>query len=115
MTYYERLRYLGLPSLKARRVRGDLIQAYKIFHQVDDIDFTSLFQLSKSNITRDSSGKLFVQFSKTNLRRNSFANRVVSRWNSLPTHIKLTNNLNNFKSLLDTNTNFKSIEHDFDQ
>ena len=114
MTYNERLSYLGLPSLKARRVRGDLIQTYKIFHQVDDIAFNSLFHLTKSDITRGNAGKLFVNFSKTNLRKNSFANRVIGMWNSLPTNVKLSNTINNFKSLLDADANFKNIVYDFD-
>ena len=38
MPYSERLRYLNLLSLKGRRIRGDLIQIYKIFHEIDDLD-----------------------------------------------------------------------------
>ena len=68
-SYQDRLKYLRLPFLKARRIRGDLIQAYKIFRQVEDIDFNSLFQLSKSEITRGNKGKLFVKFVNTNLRK----------------------------------------------
>ena len=34
--YEDRLRYLQLPSLKARRFRGDLIQIYKMFNGVND-------------------------------------------------------------------------------
>lgn len=52
MPYEDQLRYLGLPSLKARKVKGDLIQIYKIFHQIDDIEFNSFFQVTKYNITR---------------------------------------------------------------
>ena len=43
MTYYERLRYLNLHSLKGRRLRGDLIQAYTIFNGIDDVPIDSLF------------------------------------------------------------------------
>ena len=43
LSYQCRMETLGLPSLKARRTRGDLIQAYKIFNRIDDLDFNSFF------------------------------------------------------------------------
>ena len=36
--YEERLKYLKLPSLKARRFRGDIIQCFKIFRGIDDVN-----------------------------------------------------------------------------
>ena len=38
MSYEERLGYLNLHSLKGRRVRGDLIQVYKIMNGVDKLN-----------------------------------------------------------------------------
>ena len=32
MTYENRLRYLNLPTLKYRRIRGDMIEVYKILN-----------------------------------------------------------------------------------
>ena len=37
MPYAQRLIYLNLHSLKGGRIRGDLIQTYKIFNGIDDI------------------------------------------------------------------------------
>ena len=37
-SYEERLRALGLPSLEYRRERADMIQFYKIMHDIDKID-----------------------------------------------------------------------------
>ena len=36
--YEERLRIMKLTTLETRRVRGDLIQVYKILNQIDNID-----------------------------------------------------------------------------
>ena len=38
LSYTERLKILGLPSIKFRQTRGDLIQTYKILHNIDNID-----------------------------------------------------------------------------
>jgi len=38
--YYERLRYLGLTTLETRRLRGDLIEVFKIFKGFEDVYYT---------------------------------------------------------------------------
>ena len=38
LSYSERLRALGLPSLEYRRERADVIQVYKILHDIDKVD-----------------------------------------------------------------------------
>ena len=35
-TYGERLRILGLPTLRHRLIRGDMIETYKILHGIYD-------------------------------------------------------------------------------
>ena len=36
LSYEERLRHLGLPSLEYRRIRGNMIEVYKILHEIYD-------------------------------------------------------------------------------
>jgi len=38
MSYQERLKILGLTTLKSRRLRGDLIEVFKIVKGFDNID-----------------------------------------------------------------------------
>ena len=101
MSYAERLKFLNLHSLKGRRLRGDLIQMYKIFHGLDDIDMKVLFKSAPISFTRNSAGKLFVQHANTNKRLFSFSYRVVKPWNDLPVHVKFAKTTNAFKNRID--------------
>ena len=115
MTYEERLRYLELPSLKHRRIRNDMIETFKIFHQYNHVDFDNFFTMSTIDKTRNQEGKLFLSRSNTNIRKNFFSNRVVHHWNKLPQNIKYAPNLNTFKNLLDVHTNFIVHLYEFDE
>ena len=111
LSYQDRLKRLHLPSLKARRVRGDLIQTYKIMSNIDNINFTKFFQVNYTAKTRNATNKFFVQYSQTNIRKHTFGNRVVPLWNSLTNEIINAPNLilNTFKNLLDDHKFFKDI------
>ena len=45
-TYEQKLAQVGLTTLGDRRVRGDLIQTYKVLHQVDDIPVSTFFEVA---------------------------------------------------------------------
>ena len=100
-SYGKRLQFLNLPSLKYRRLRGDLIQVYKFLHNSKEHDFMKFFTLSTSKSTRGHDLKLFKHPCKTNLRKYSFTNRIVDTWNNLTNETVHANNLNHFKKLLD--------------
>jgi hypothetical protein len=106
--YSERLRELELPTLRYRRKRTDLIQAYKIIHGQDKlVQNTScpkcpskeMFQLAKSSSTRGHSLKLYKQ-EATGIRAHFFGARVVNEWNSLSETTVSAININRFKSSL---------------
>ena len=114
ISYRDRLEALYLPSLKARRVRGDLIQVYKILNNIDELDSNKFFELSKFDITWNSVNKLFITHSRTNLRKHTFSNRAAPLWNTLPQNIKQANTLNRFKNLIDGHKIITNIKYDFD-
>ena len=53
VSYNQRLRYLKLYSLKGRRERGDLIQVYKIFQGIDDINPEQIFESANHTSIRN--------------------------------------------------------------
>ena len=113
LPYAERLKYLNLYSLKGRRIRGDLIQTYKIFNKVDNLEFEQFFPLT-NNKTRNNDFKIYIRHCKTNKRKFSFTYRVANLWNALPTTVKLAQNTNQFKNHLDGSAKFQKLFYDFD-
>ena len=59
-----------------QQMKGDLIQTYKIVHNIDNLDKDSFFRLNPSNNTRSSHLKLEKELSKSSIRSNFLANRV---------------------------------------
>ncbi len=57
MTYEERLGRLGLHSLEFRRMRGDLIETYKILTGLDRLDAGRMFPMVGESSTRGSQSK----------------------------------------------------------
>ena len=68
-TYTQRLKVLGLPSLRYRQIRNDLIQAYKIINNIDNIKCDDFFKFSSMDKTRNNTLKLYKPFAKTNIRK----------------------------------------------
>ena len=88
LSYEERMKELDLFSLKHRRQRGDMIMVYKILHGFIKIDMSDLFQYNLSGKTRGHNYKLQVPGPiKTDIRRDSFSQRIILPWNGLPCNI----------------------------
>ncbi|MEW8547929.1 MAG: reverse transcriptase family protein, partial [Candidatus Thiodiazotropha sp.] len=100
MSYENRLRELGLPTLEYRRLRADMVQVYKILNGIDKIDVDKLFTMASHRRTRGHSLKLFKPRARLNTRRQSFSNRIVDTWNLLPETVVRAPSLNSFKSRL---------------
>uniref|UniRef100_A0A4W3H721 Reverse transcriptase domain-containing protein n=1 Tax=Callorhinchus milii TaxID=7868 RepID=A0A4W3H721_CALMI len=72
LTYEDRLNKLGLYSLEYRRIRGDLIETYKILKGLDKVGTEGLFPLVGESITRGHSLKIKGQPFRTELRKHFF-------------------------------------------
>ena len=103
LDYSQRLEQLNLPSLEFRRLRGDMIEVYKILHEKYDPETTStLLTLTSSNSsTRSNDFKLVKIRPNTDRFKYFFTNRVVNPWNNLPKEIVNASNVNTFKNHID--------------
>jgi len=100
LSYKEGLRELGLFSLKKRRLRGDLITAYKYLECGCQKDGARLFPEVPSDRTRGNGHKLKHSKFQVNMRKNFFPLRVTEPWNRLPREVVESPSLEIFKTLL---------------
>ena len=115
-SYSEKLSQVNLLSLLDRRLRGDMIQTYKMVHVIDDVNATDFFTFSNtqhSHATRQAAtvtdGMVAVpslglsqERCNLELRRNFFTQRVVAPWNALPPDIHSASSVDQFKIQYDS-------------
>jgi ribonucleases P/MRP protein subunit RPP40 len=90
---------MGLTSLSDRRVRGDLINLFKIRNGIDEVSW------HHPPPTRQPTGRRAGEFKRelvsSSARCNFFNNRIVTVCNGLPKEIIEVNTVNSFKNKLD--------------
>ena len=69
LTYEERLGRLKLFTLEQRRMRGDLIEAFKIITGKEKIDSKKMFQMASTSKLRGNRFKIFKKPVRLELRK----------------------------------------------
>lgn len=100
-SYSDRLQALDLPSLVHRRMRGDIIQTFKIVKGIEDVPVEDYFAFNTTSRTRGHTLKLAKPRARTSKRSKSFTHRVIDTWNGLPQEVVDAETLNSFKNRLD--------------
>ena len=101
LSYEERLKELNLFPLKYRRMRGDMIQVFKMAKGMDGLKFQEFFELDQNTRTRGHRFKIKKFRSRLEIRKNCFSQRVVGWWNKLPDEVFDCNSVESFKLKLD--------------
>ena len=102
-SYVDRMKSLKIPSLEFRRLRGDLIEAYKICNNIyDPLTTSNLFVFNSYNRTRSNNClKLTKCSTKRSQFQHFFTNRIINLWNDLPEHVARAKSTNCFKNSID--------------
>ncbi len=100
-SYEERLERLNLFSLKKHRLRGKLIECFKILKEFTNVKANRLFLIDESSRTRSNAIKLRCKHLHLYCTKFFFANDVVREWNTLSPSVVQCNTINSFKNKLD--------------
>ena len=102
LSFEDRLRSLGLPTLKYRRLRGDMIEMFKILRSQYDARVANFIKLHNSdNVTRGHQYKLRKEYIRTSKRKNSFVCRSLNMWNGLQSSVVNAPTVQAFETRLD--------------
>ena len=100
--YLNRLKTCQLEPLEVRRLKFDVKLVYQICHDLVDVNFDDFFKYARHYpVLRGHQYKLFVPYSRVDIRKYFFANRVINIWNSLDNSIVCAANLSMFSAKLD--------------
>ena len=101
LNYKDRLSLIELPSLEERRVREDLIEAFKLLKGIANLDYSLFFKLSGDSKVRGHTYKIVKNNFRLDVRKHCFRNRVVDAWNELPQYVVDAETVNSFKARFD--------------
>lgn len=97
LDYNERLYRLKLSSLVERRHKLDMVELYKIINGYVNVDASKYFTLRNNPRLRGHNFHLKTNRFNTLVRKNFFTQRVVQKWNTLPSNIVNSNSIGSFK------------------
>ena len=103
LTYEERLRRLNLTTLEERRVRGDMIETYKLLTGKEDINPEMFFIKARSRGDPDlrHNLRLYKPRPTKDIRRCFMVHRVIDNWNLLSKEVVEVDKTSTFKRRYD--------------
>jgi hypothetical protein len=115
LPYHVRLQKLKLPTLVFRRLRGDMIELYKILsNKYDQVTADLIERQDTNSITRGHSLKIKKIRPRLNIRKFSFPLRCTDQWNKLPESVISAPSVNSFKARLDKLWESHPLRYNYD-
>ena len=84
-----------------RRVRGDIIEVFKIIKGFKEVDSNTFVKIASSTNLRGFSLKLYKHNLRLDTRKYFFSQRVIDMWNKLDTDVIACRTVSTFKKHLD--------------
>ena len=97
--YSKRPKKISLPTLVFRRLRGDMIEIFKIMAGIYDDEVAPT--IPRATNTPGDTKKNFIRGARLNLRKNFFTVRVGQVWYKLPDEVVMAKDINALKRLLE--------------
>ena len=103
LQYEERLKRLGLTTLEDRRIRGDMIETYKLLTCKEDINPGKFFTMApiRGDPELTNNMKLYKKSFRLDVRKYSFSQRVIDKWNTLEKDVVESVKTSGFKNKYD--------------
>ena len=101
ISYEMRLKECGLTTLETRRLRGDQIEVFKILNGYENIDRNIFFTVKEERRTRGHGVTLAKKQCRLDIRKFSFSQRTVNKWNRLSADCVGASSVNIFKNKID--------------
>ena len=101
LSYESHLLQCGFTTLETRRLRADQIEVFKIVNGYEDVDRNMFFKLKESSRTRGHKAALVKEQCRLDMRKYSFSQRVINKWNKLPNDCVNASSVNMFKNIID--------------
>ena len=104
LSYEDRLKIIGIPTLDYRRAVGDMVEVYKHLHHYDTSSIPAKFT-ARTRPSRNHDFKLNRNFGNDGLKgiqTNSFYYRSIVHWNNLPKEVVSAPSVAIFKKRLNS-------------
>ena len=90
-----------------------MIETYKILHGIYDTAVSPHLPICQDSVTRGNNWKLVKNFSRYDMRKYFFTERITNIWNSLPSHVVNSSSVNSFKNNLDKFWTNQEVRYNF--
>ena len=97
LSYKEKLKKINLLSLRARRIKHQLLTIFKIMNNDINLSFDDFFQQNNFNKTRGNIFKLTLPKIRTKTYQNFFTCAIIKHWNNLKSSEIKVRSSNSFK------------------